>query len=120
MDSKAIAKRLEQEYPTPTLNLDSSHLPTIERLVPKIMATLRGVWMSPLYNRILTDQSKDHFLQVSERKYGKPLKQVMEEGGGEEAWIEALPSIHALGEILREEEGPFVMGHSRKFHELKG
>jgi hypothetical protein len=79
------------------------------------MAILRGVWMTPLHTKLLNDRSKDHFVKVSEQKYGKQFTRVMQEIGGEEAWIEALPSIHRLGEIFKKNRGPFAMGETRKF-----
>jgi hypothetical protein len=78
------------------------------------MATFRGVWMTPLHAKLLSDRSKDHFVQVSEQKYGKQFTQVMQEIGGEEAWIEALPSIRQLGEIVKKNGGSFVMGETCK------
>jgi len=71
--------------------------------------------MPTLQSNLLSDRSKEHFVQVSEQKYGKSFDQVMQEIGGEEAWIEALPSIHKLGEILEKNGGPFVMGDTPSY-----
>ncbi|KAE9371002.1 hypothetical protein N431DRAFT_376340 [Stipitochalara longipes BDJ] len=115
MDSKAIVQRLERDKPSPSLHIDSPILPEVEHLVSKIMTTLRGVWMPALHANLLNDRSKKHFVQVSEQKYQKPFDQVLQEIGGEEAWIEVLPSIHQLGEIIKKNEGPFVMGETPSY-----
>jgi hypothetical protein len=115
MDSKLISQSLEQHYSSPSLHLDSPILPDIERLLPKIMTSLRGVWMPGLQTKLLNERSREYYIQTSEKKYGKSFNEVMKEIGGEEAWIEALPGIHELGEILKASGGPFVMGETRKF-----
>jgi hypothetical protein len=45
---------------------------------------------------------------------GKSLQAFAESHGGEEAWMEALPGLKKLGEILTREEGAFVLGSEGK------
>jgi hypothetical protein len=109
MDSKLLSQSLEQNYSSPSLHLDSQILPDVERLMPKIMTSLRGVWVPGLQTKLLNERTREHYIETSEKKYGKSFNEVMEEIGGEEAWMEALPGIHELGEILMASGGPFVM-----------
>lgn len=43
----------------------------------------------------------------------KPLEELKKQTGGEEAWMEALPSLRELGEVLTAKDGPFCMGDTR-------
>lgn len=116
MDSKPIAQRLERDYPSPSLNLDSPILPEVERLLqPKVMMPLRGVWMPRVPPNLLSERSSEYFERTRAERWGKPLSQIAKEIGGEEAWIEALPGIKELGEIVKAKGGPFVMGETPSY-----
>lgn len=45
---------------------------------------------------------------------GKSLEEYAKTDGGEEAWIEALPGMKTLGELIKNEGGPYIMGKTRK------
>ncbi len=54
-----------------------------------------------------------HANTINERvikRYGKSFSQLKEESGGEEAWMESLPETHALGEVVKGNGGPLIMG----------
>ena len=51
--------------------------------------------MPKAYTKLFRNRLKDHFARISEQKYGKAFNQVMEEIGGEEAWIETLHVLTA-------------------------
>jgi hypothetical protein len=114
MGSKAIATRLERDHPTPPLHLDSPILTQVEQLLPKIQEPLRAVWM-PRVPNILSEPSKEYFERTRAEGLGKSLEEYAKTDGGEEAWIEALPAIKGLGEIIKKNGGPFVMGDTRKY-----
>jgi hypothetical protein len=44
--------------------------------------------------------------------------QLYAEEGGEEAWIQSLPGMKAMGELLEKEGGPFFMGSTRELFYL--
>jgi len=115
MDSKPISQRLERDHPSPSLHLDSPILPEVERLLPKVMTALRGVWMPRVPTNLLNEPSRDYFVRTREERFGKSLHQVMKEIGGEEAWIEALPVIKELRQVVKARGGPFVMGETPSY-----
>ena len=113
MESKAIASRLERDYPSPSLHLDSPELKEVEQLIPKVQEPLRGVFM-PLVPNLLSERSTEYFERTRAALVGKPLQEYAQTNGGEKAWIEALPGIKSIGELIKKEGGPFVMGETRK------
>jgi hypothetical protein len=114
MDSKAIALRLEKDYPSPSMHMDSSILPEVERIIPGINAALRGVWCPKVPPKLLNEPSREYFVRTREERFGIKFANMAETTGGEEAWMEALPAIKALGEILKKNGGPFVDGETGK------
>ncbi|KAF8854070.1 putative glutathione S-transferase [Acephala macrosclerotiorum] len=110
MDSKAIATRLEKDHPTPSLHLDSPILEDLARIGNNIMMPLQGIRMLGVYENVLPPRSKEYFGRTREARVGKPLLQLKKETDVEEAWMEALPGIKALGEMLKKNGGPFVEG----------
>ncbi len=114
MGSKNIAARLEKEHPTPPLPVDSPILEGLPKLGDKIMTPLKGIQIPGVYTNILPEGSKEYFARTREARFGKSLLQLRKETGVEEAWIEALPGIKELGELLKANGGPFVMGDKRE------
>jgi glutathione S-transferase len=109
MDSKAIATRLEKDYPSPSLHLDSPVLSQVEQLLFTVLGPLRAVWM-PRVPNILPERSAEYFERTRAEALGKPLQEYAKSDGGEEPWIEALPGLKQLGELIKKEDGPYVMG----------
>jgi hypothetical protein len=114
MESKAIATRLEKDYPTPPLHLDSIILKQVEELVSRIHEPTRGIWMPQVPTKLLNERSKEYFERTRTEAVGKSLQEYAKTNGGEEAWLEALPGVKELGELLKKEGGPFFMGKTRK------
>lgn len=114
MDSKLIAARLEQDYPAPSLSLDSPILQEVYKLIRDIANPTYAVWMPKVPENLLNEPSKEYFYRTREEGVGKPLAVYAKEEGGEEAWIEVLPSIRALGELVKKNGGPFIMGKTRQ------
>ena len=115
MDSKAIALRLEKDYPSPSMHLDSPILPEVEKIVLSINAALRGVWCPKVPAKLLNEPSQEYFVRTREERFGIKFENMAETMGGEEAWTEALPGVKALGEILKKNRGPFVDGETGRF-----
>ncbi|KAK4693882.1 hypothetical protein P7C71_g3598, partial [Lecanoromycetidae sp. Uapishka_2] len=110
MDSRKIASELEKQYPEPSLHLDSPILPKVQAVLAQAHAFLRGVVLPPIPTNLLRDPSAEYFLRTREARFGMPLSQVAREQGGEEAWKGAEPAFNKIGELLREQGGPFIMG----------
>jgi glutathione S-transferase len=116
MDSRAIATALESAHPSPSLHLDSAALTAVEELMPKILLSLRGIWMPPIPSRLLNEGSVETFERVRKERLGMSLKELEQKEGGEQAWENAREGIKALGDILKKDEsGPFVLGKTREY-----
>jgi len=64
--------------------------------------------------KLLNDRSAEYFTRTRAERFGKSLTEIAQEQGGEEAWMEALPPIKELGQVLARHEGPFVLGEDGK------
>ncbi|KAL8680962.1 MAG: hypothetical protein Q9186_002862 [Xanthomendoza sp. 1 TL-2023] len=112
MDSKAIAIALEKLYPTPPLYLDAPELAKIEELWPQVMTTMRGVFMPKTSRTLLNDRSKEYFEETRKERFGMPLPDLEREVGGEQAWEQVRPILEAIGAVLKEKNGPFILGET--------
>ena len=110
MDSRKIAAELEKQYPEPSLHLDSPVLPKIEACVSNIVAALRPVLMAPIPRNLLNAASIEYFERTREVRFGMPLQQFEKEQGGDKAWEKAASTFKEVGDILRANGGPFVLG----------
>jgi hypothetical protein len=66
--------------------------------------------MPGVYTKLLFERSREYYERTSDKNYGKSFSQLKEESGGEEAWMESLPETHALGEVIKGNGGPLIMG----------
>lgn len=114
MDSRKIADRLEKDHPLPSFKLDDPAFSEVLQYLPKISEALRGIWMPKVPAKLLNDRSAEYFTRTRAERFGKSLTEIAQEQGGEEAWMEALPPIKELGQVLARHEGPFVLGEDGK------
>lgn len=111
MDSKAIAIALEAKYPEPPLHLDAPELARAEELWMQLLRSLVGVFGPRVNSTLLNDRSKE-YIEANIHLEGKP--------GGDEAWASARPVLEAIGALLKEKGGPYVLGETGEFesHDL--
>ena len=112
MDSRKIAFALEEQYPEPSLHLDSPVLPKVEACVAKAVMPLRAVILPPVPRNLLNTASVEYFERTREARFGMPLRQFETEHGGDKAWEEATPALKEAGELLRANGGPFFLGET--------
>ncbi|KFY43934.1 hypothetical protein V494_01755 [Pseudogymnoascus sp. VKM F-4513 (FW-928)] len=113
MHSRAIAARLEELHPEPSLHLDSPILAKVYKIQAKHIAPLYGLWMPLVSTNILNPRSKEYFDRTREEDEGLPLPELLAktEKREEEAWGEAREGLRELAALLEEnEKGPFFMG----------
>ena len=118
MDSRKIAFALEEQYPEPSLHLDSPVLPKVEACVAKAVMPLRAVILPPTPRNLLNTASAEYFERTREARFGMPLRQFEKEQGGDKAWEEATPALKEAGELLRANGGPFVLGETGEWRFL--
>lgn len=113
MDSEPIAERIERDYPSPPLPIDSAVIKEVEDVMWKIVFELRANWLALVPVNVLNQPSSEYFYRTREARIGKPLAQFHKEQGGEEAWVAALPHIKLLGGLVKN-GGPFITGKTGK------
>lgn len=115
MESRAIIERLEKDHPTPSLNINSPFLAEVEAAIPKLAGATLGIWMPNVPDNLLNRSSAEYFYRTRAERFRRPLPQIAKDSGGEEAWMEALAPVKALGEILSRNGGPFVLGKEASY-----
>ncbi|KAF1989213.1 hypothetical protein K402DRAFT_391361 [Aulographum hederae CBS 113979] len=116
MDSIAICRRLETFYPPiptlspPSLRFDDPITEKITKLVNDFDGPLAPNFMFPC-SEILNAESRKYFDQKRSADYGKSLKALLDEDGGEKAWAKAKPAMDGIAELLQKNDrGPFLLG----------
>lgn len=111
MDSRAIANKLEELYPTPPLHLDSPVLAKLEAIMPELMPTLSGIYIPLVPKNILDPASHPHWYKTREAKFGMPLDELAETKGGDVAYNGAKPYLEQVTALLRQDtSGPYFLG----------
>lgn len=118
MHSRAIAARLEEVYPEPSLHLDSPILAKVYKIQAKHITPLYGFWIPLVSANLLNPRSKEYFDRTREEVEGISLAELLAktEKREDEAWEDARGGLRELGALLEEnEKGPFFMGNVGKF-----
>lgn len=110
MDSVAIAARLEADYPTPSIHLDSPYHSQFVVHARNTLVPLQGIFIPLVPVRLLSEASVPYFVTSRERDVGSTLEQFARERGGEPAWEAASKALVQITAMLQENEGPFFMG----------
>ena len=110
MDSIKIAHELEKLYPEPSLHLDSPVLKQVMELLPSCIGPLTGFIMPKVPRNLLNPSSVEYFERTRAEGFGMPLAQLEKEKGGENVFGEADPGFKKVGQLLRQNGGPFFQG----------
>ena len=116
VESRAIADALEKLQPSPSLHLDSPYQARIEKIVPDLANSIRPIFMPLVPETFLNKPSYDYFLASREKMLGMPLEKYAD--GADEAFEKAKPYIKQLGDMLSENEGPFLEGKKPVYADL--
>ncbi|KAH8881180.1 hypothetical protein GQ53DRAFT_735884 [Thozetella sp. PMI_491] len=111
MDSTKIAARLEADYPNPPIQLDTPYFARFKPPYIAAMTAIRSDYIYLVFTRVLADESLPYFKESRESDMGMSLEQYYQEcsGGG---WEKAKDGFAELTALLKENEGPFFMGHT--------
>lgn len=110
MDSKSIAHALEEEFPQPSLHLDSPILPQVEQVLLRAFQALAPDFLPEVPKRLLNPPSAEYFARTRAVRFGESLEEVQKNKGGQAAWDAAEPHLLQLAALLKEAGGPFFMG----------
>ena len=119
MDSRKIAEALDQLQPQPSLHMDKGDV------IDKTQATALAVHQAlatnimPRVPGLLSPRSAEYFHETRSKRFGMSLEEFgKSEKSGETAWKNAAPHIEKLGELLKENKGPYILGEDVSFADL--
>ena len=110
MDSAKIASELEKQYPEPPLHVDSPDLAKVEAGVFNMFMQLRPAMIPLVPRNLLNTASVEYFERTRKERVGMSLAQWEKEQGGDKAWEKATPAFKEVGDMLRANGGPFLLG----------
>lgn len=110
MDSYPIAQALEKAYPTPSLDLEWDKFQEVADLTTQLMDSVGPWWKAKVARNLLLPRSAEYFSRTRAERYGMQLDVYEEKLGTEERWVEAKPIAKKLGDLLRENDGPYYQG----------
>ncbi|KAJ5856519.1 Glutathione S-transferase N-terminal [Penicillium soppii] len=110
VDSRKIADYIERQIPIPSLHLDSPYLEKVEHLWSQYMKAITPIFIPLVPKRILNAESIGYWYTSRPGLIGMPLDQLEREKGGVRAWNEAGPVLREVTVLLKENEGPFLLG----------
>ncbi len=113
MDSRTIAKRLEQLYPEPPLNIAlDPYLAEIEDLADRTAQIVSPDFIPKIAKRVLGERSLGYWHRTREEWFmGQKLDKVAAEKGGPQVYREAAPLVARVTELLeRNRAGPYFQG----------
>lgn len=113
MDSRVIADALEERYPEPSMNLQSSQLARLEKIMIDAVGKARPIIVPAVPRMLLSEVAQDHWYTTREKIFGMKMDEFEKTGGpcGEIAWREAEPVLREATVLLTETDGPFFMGY---------
>lgn len=110
MDSYAIVAWLEKQYPDPPLTLTSDLGKEVEA---KGRAAFANAYRTSLMSRepaVLPPRSAEYFRRTREATLNHTLEELLADGKEEKVWAELEPKMREVGELLKSNGGPFVLG----------
>ncbi|CZT16037.1 related to putative glutathione S-transferase [Ramularia collo-cygni] len=111
-DSAAIAPKLEETCPEPSLHLETGLHEQVGKLIGGIAMPMLKVIYPAIARNIIKEEYLDSWLAGKEPKLGMSMQE-FEASGGESAWKAAEPGFVALKEFLasnKKDKGPFILG----------
>ncbi|KAL1844944.1 hypothetical protein VTK73DRAFT_1457 [Phialemonium thermophilum] len=108
-DSAQIARALEARHPSPPLHLDSPYRARAEQLAGQITKAVVPLCYARIPVSILNEPSVEYWYTTRRQRLGMTVDEY-EKTAGAAAYANAEPHLQQMTELLREKEGPFVLG----------
>ncbi|KAJ4855086.1 uncharacterized protein T069G_10644 [Trichoderma breve] len=120
MQSYAIAQKLEELFPEPSLHLESESYNKVVAAWSKIDPALAPETRPRVPKNILNPASVEYFERTRAARLGMTLEELSKsDKAGEAAWAAAEPGLQALKAILTENSsGPYIDGDSVSYGDL--
>ncbi|KAK2053353.1 hypothetical protein LY76DRAFT_524767, partial [Colletotrichum caudatum] len=110
MNSAKIIKRIESDYPEPSLHFESEALKQMYDLLSETFINLGPALFVNAPRDILHKRSADCFSRTRAKTYGMPLDKLEQTKGGELAWANAKESLGTTAALQNKTKGPFFLG----------
>ncbi|KAJ5082396.1 hypothetical protein N7532_011439 [Penicillium argentinense] len=118
MDSGKIAEYIETEHPQPSLHMDSDYLQQVQNLWGRYMGAIKPIFLNQVPKRILNDASLDYWYKTRHEFCGMPVEELEKTQGGEKAWNQAEPVLREVTALLKQNEGPYLLGSTVSYADL--
>lgn len=109
MDSYKIAPWIEENYPTPPLEIEPPYLDRFKGIIRQF-SVLAPIYVPLVPELVLNEPSIEYFNTTREKDAGMPLSQFKEKAP--EAWEGAKKPLNQLTDLLKENGGPFFLGET--------
>ncbi|EMC91182.1 hypothetical protein BAUCODRAFT_127097 [Baudoinia panamericana UAMH 10762] len=113
MDSAAIANKLEELYPQPSLHLDAGLHGKATAAGGKVAGPLVPIFMPRVGRDMVAESSVSWFREARHKMFGMSLEDLEATRGGKQAWAAAKAATRELEAWVKEtkkEDGPFLLG----------
>lgn len=113
MESLAIAPKLEELYPQPSLHLDNGFHEEAQTAIGEAIGPLIPYFMPRVARYVVVEEDVEWFHDDRSKRFGVSLDQLEAEKGGDAAWEAAKSGFKHMAELLtkhKKDEGPFIMG----------
>ncbi|UKZ79680.1 hypothetical protein TrVFT333_007440 [Trichoderma virens FT-333] len=120
MQSYAIAQKLEELWPEPSLRLDSDSYHKAVAVLSKIDSALAAETRPRVPRNILNPASIEYFERTRSERFGMSLTDLSKsDKAGDNAWAAAEPGLQALKALLTENSsGPYIDGDRVSYGDL--
>lgn len=111
-DSAVLVKKLEDMYPSPSLNLDEELEGEAYQAVVLTSMPLFTLYMPHVARNVIEESTVPAFEATRQKKFGMSIAD-FEKKGGEHVWVAAEPGFAAMKALLtkhKRDEGPFIHG----------
>ncbi|KAF7559137.1 hypothetical protein G7046_g5024 [Stylonectria norvegica] len=109
-DSSKIAQALNEIHPDPFLDLESPYQKQVDQIVINLGQSICPMLYSRIPVNLLNEASVEYWYTTRRQRLGMSVQEYEEKHGGEAAYVNAEPDLKQITALLKEKEGPFLMG----------
>jgi glutathione S-transferase len=122
MESTAIAFRLEELYPLPSLRLETKTQDLAQQTGILLGGPLLPLYMPIAGRECIREDSQPWFYAAREKMFGMPLDEYERLNKNEVMWEKARPEMEALAALCRDhkvDQGPYILGTKVSYGDLR-
>jgi glutathione S-transferase len=122
MESTAIAYKLEELYPQPSLQLESGMHEKAQQAGMKLGGPLLPLFMPIAGRDMIRADSQPWFYEAREKMFGMPLDEYERLNKNEGMWEKAKPGMAAMRDLCTDnkvDDGPFILGSKPSYGDMR-